>query len=186
MFRSCTLLSIFSILLLGSLWIIHLATEESTAFSAPEAPIFAVAEGTQIRSQVRKDLWIAEANGERLQNRIESDSSLLILKPRKTGSLEVIEELTGVRCWLQEKIQPLEKTQQIRFLIAKEGIYLYKDQKFEAQNVKLSLYKMPGKILPFNLENYKPFLKGSAENILFSLENKGPCFTATQFKASSS
>lgn len=185
MFRRQTLISIGCVLLLGSFWMGYLATEDSAAFSTPEAPIFALAEGKQIRKQVRKDIWVAGINGERLQNRIESDSSELLLKPEANGSIEVIEHLTNVRCWLQEKVQPSDKTQQVRFLVAKEGIYRYRDEQFTATNVLLSLYRLPGKVLPLNLTSYKPFLKGNAESILFSLENKAPQFKATHFQASS-
>ncbi len=187
MFRSYTLLSFLTVLLGGALWISYLSSKNELIENTKTQTDFSgITSSEQTRKNVVKDLWIAQSNSERLHNKIESDTSLLTLKP-KENSIEIIEHLTGVRCFIQEKIQFLngETSQQMRFFVAKEGLYHYKDQSFQASNVLLSMYKIPGKDLPLNLTTYNPFLKGSAEKVVFSLENGQSFFQATHFKASS-
>ncbi len=187
MFRTYTFLSFLTVILLSTLWIGFLSTQIDTErYSKHKVEFSALTNSEQTRKNVVKDLWIVQANKDRLHHKIESSSSLLTLKP-KGSSIEIIEYLTGVRCFLQEKIQLLngETSQQMRFFIAKEGIYHYQNQSFEASDVLLSMYKIPGRDLPLNLTHYHPFLKGSAENVEFSLENGKSLFKATRFKASS-
>ncbi|MES2198591.1 MAG: hypothetical protein V4489_00275 [Chlamydiota bacterium] len=90
-----------------------------------------------------------------------------------------------MRCWIQEKnSSSKEILQQIRFVLAEEGLYNYRNQSFQAQDVLLSMYKIPGTIFPKSLESYSPFLRGNAESITFSLQNGAPKFVASHFKAS--
>jgi hypothetical protein len=89
---------------------------------------------------VRKDIWFSQEDGSRLHTRIESQS-LFTLHP-KGNRLEVVEEL--------QKNPLLDKTastllqerapmQQMRYLEADTGTYLYSTQQFIAQSVAISL-----------------------------------------------
>ena len=91
--------------------------------------------------------------------------------------MDVMEKLFGVRCWIQEK-------NGLRFTLAEEGTYQYNTQSFKAQDVLLSLYKIPHDIFPTHLESYSPFLRGRAESITFSLREGVPHFEAFRFQAS--
>ena len=176
-----------ALLALGSfIWIGYLSFKPGSSPSFAKPKSFSPSlTGEQARKQVRKDIWIAQSPKDRLHNRIESDNSLLILQP-KGDSLEVIEKLQGVRCWIQEKIYTTAGSpiQQIRFFLADEGIYRYHHQNFQASDVTLSMYKIPGINLPWNLTAYNPFLKGIAEEVTFSIQKGVPLFQATHFKAS--
>jgi hypothetical protein len=130
----------------------------------------------QTREKVRKDIWLTAPTTGRLHHRIESDRSLVTLNP-KGESIEVLEHLFGVRCWIQEK-------NGLRFVLAEEGTYKYNTQSFQAQDVLLSLYKIPQGILPTRLESYTPFLRGHADSITFSLQSGQPRFEAFHFQAS--
>jgi len=138
----------------------------------------------QTRSNVRKDIWITDAFGQRLHHRIESDRSLITLHPKKS-SINVLENLFGIRCWIQERTTNGKNTfQQVRFVLAEEGTYFYKDQSFRAYDVLLSIYKVPQSTLPVSLSSYTPYLRGNAESITFSMEKGTPRFVASRFKAS--
>lgn len=187
MFRSCALISTSAVLLTILVWTSYLynkpePTKKTLSVDHPSL----TSNGKQERKQVRKDIWIAQSPSERLHSRIESDNSTLFLTP-KGNSIDVTEKLTGVRCWMQEKTYLTNglNTQQMRFFVAKEGFYHYQNQDFEASNVLLSMYRIPGLDLIRDLENRTPFLKGSAEKVVFSLQKGTPVFQATHFKASS-
>ena len=145
-------------------------------------PLFSTAK--QNRKQVRKDIWFSQENLTRLQHRIDSSSSVLILQP--TGrSIEVVEQLCGVHCWMQDKLYTLSDTpmQQVRFIEAEEGIYRYRLQNFVANQVTLSLFRLPGSLLPTDLSKEHPFLKGNAKDITFTISGNTPQFQAQNFKA---
>lgn len=192
MFRSASWIGSLLIFSISILWISYLCIFRQTSSLKKEKlhiphslsePQLTTAK--QSRTQVRKDIWISELNQERLHNRIESEKSLLILQPHGK-SLEVIEELYGIRCWSQEKIYTADKItlQQMRFLEAKEGSYKYQTQTFQALKANLSLYKMPGISLPIDLRLHRPFLKGTAEEISFAIQSGVPFFQAHEFHAS--
>ena len=64
---------------------------------------------------------------------IDSQRSVLILQP-KSHSVEIIEKLYEIQCWSQEKLynNPNAPMYQMRALQAKEGVYKYETQTFEA------------------------------------------------------
>jgi hypothetical protein len=185
MFRFSTILSSIAIFITSLSWLVYLAhrpdsptpkkSQQSEVSSAPSE---------QIRLLVCKDIWIADPLGQRLHHRIESDRSLITLHPNGE-SVEVLEKLFGVRCWIQEKNSSAKDLQQqVRFVLAEEGLYNYGTQIFQAQDILLSMYKIPGNAFPENLESYSPFLRGNADAITFSLQNGAPKFVASHFKAS--
>ncbi len=139
----------------------------------------------QNRKDVVKEIYFTQDDLSRLHYRIESDSSVLTLKP-EGSKFDLIENLENMRCWMQDKIEithDARPVQQMRYLEAHEGIYRYTAQQFLAQSVSLSLYRIQGSELPNNLRPYKPFLKGVAQDVSFAVTGKTPQFQAQQFKA---
>jgi hypothetical protein len=154
--------------------------QKSLTQSAPTAK-------NQSRKNVRKDIWISQSNHQRLQNRIDSETSLLTFqKEDKSNSIEIIEQLNGIQCWSQEKMDPSNKltSHQMRYLQAKEGTYHYKTQTFEAAKAVLALYKIPGMTLSTHPDPKYAFLKGTANAVSFKVEKGVPSFKASEFKAS--
>lgn len=140
---------------------------------------------TQTREGVRKEIWFSQEDKSRLHYRIESDSSVLTLAP-SGGKFDLIENLSNIRCWMQEKLYETgaSQMQQVRFLQASEGIYRYSQQQFLANSVALSLFRLPGHELITPLSTREAFLKGNARDISFSVSGKTPQFEAHQFTAS--
>ncbi len=140
----------------------------------------------QQRKGVVKEIWFTQDDGARLHYRIFSESSLLTLKPDGKG-LDLVEKLEKIQCWMQDKIYPSPQgagvMQQIRFLVAEEGLYRYNYQEFLAHTVALSLYRMAGSELPEKIKAEKPFLKGIADDVSFAVSGKNPQFQAKHFKA---
>lgn len=139
----------------------------------------------QNRKGVVKEIYFTQDDQSRLQYRIESDSSVLTLKP-EGSKFDLIENLEKMRCWMQDKIELTSgerPIQQMRYLEAEEGIYRYTAQQFHAQSVALSLYRIQGSELPNQLGSYKPFLKGIAQDVSFAVTGKTPQFQAQHFKA---
>jgi hypothetical protein len=98
----------------------------------------------------------------------------------------VIENLEKIQCWMQDKLfvtPDASKMQQTRFFIADHGTYQYSTQKFLAQTVELSLFRLPGHTLPQTFDPKAAFLKGIAKDVSFSVSGKVPHFQAEQFKA---
>lgn len=140
----------------------------------------------QIRQGVCKDLWVSQEDKTRLHYRIESRSSLLTLVP-EGNKVDMIENLEGIKCWVQDKLvgTPQDQpTQQIRFFEADHGTYCYTSQQFIAQSVALSLLRLPGHQLPSCIDPQSVFLKGLAQDVTFSLVGKNPQLQAHHFKAS--
>ena len=140
---------------------------------------------TQMREGVRKEIWFSQEDKSRLHYRIESDSSVLTLAPSK-GKFDLIENLSNIRCWMQEKLYEADSIdmQQVRYLKANEGIYRYSQQQFLASSVALSLFRLPGHELATPISTRDAFLKGNAQDISFSVSGKTPQFEAHQFTAS--
>jgi hypothetical protein len=192
MFRIPTQISFLGSLILGFSWIFYLCYFKGESLSEikrnrlqQSLEHFAVAAATQNRTHVQKDIWITEQNLQRLQNRIDSQKSVLVLQPR-INSIEITEQLYDVKCWSQEKILDTPQTPmyQLRVLQAKEGLYKYQTQTFEATDATLALYKIPGSSLITNLVHHKSFLQGTAKEISFTVKEGSPRFQAHQFQAS--
>lgn len=135
----------------------------------------------QKRTKVRKEIWLAQEDHTRLHYRIESRESLLTLTPVQ-NKYEVIEQLRGMSCWMQEKILPTG--QQTRYFEAEEGLYRYHTSQLIAREATLSLFRLPGTDLPTHLlDSQDPYLRGVAQNISLTFGGKIPEFKATTFKA---
>jgi len=176
MFRSKMILAFMLLSLFSFVWLAYLAYPKSPMASKVPNNSASLYESAQAREKVRKDIWVITPATGRLHHRIESDRSLVSLHP-KGGSIQVLEHLFGVRCWIQEK-------NGLRYILAEEGTYQYNSQSFKAHDVLLSLYKIPHGIFPTRLESYTPFLRGRAESVTFSLHAGVPHFEAFRFQAS--
>ena len=140
---------------------------------------------TQTRIGVRKDIFFAQEDNSRLHYRIDSSSSLLTMSP-ENNKLEILENLSNVQCWMQEKLYSIgnKSMQQMRHLQASKGVYNLSKQEFIANDVMLSLFRIPGHELTTTIPASKAFLKGKAEDIEFTVSGKTPRFEAHQFNAS--
>lgn len=140
----------------------------------------------QERKGVVKEIWFTQEDNTRLHYRIFSESSLLTIQPTD-HRFDLIEKLENLKCWMQDKLIPpsssSESMQQLRYFAAQEGIYRYTAQEFLAQSVALSLYRLKGHELPYEMTHSKPFLKGVAQDVSFAVSGKTPQFKAQQFKA---
>jgi hypothetical protein len=140
---------------------------------------------SQTRHNVRKDIWFTQEDATRLQYRVESESSILTLAPRQ-GKFEIVENLKNIKCWMQEKLicDPAHPSQQVRFLQATDGIYRLSQQQFLANSVALSLFRLPGHTLATPTNTHRAFLRGTADDVSFSISGKTPQFEAHHFTAS--
>jgi hypothetical protein len=140
----------------------------------------------QNRKGVVKEIYFTQEDNTRLHYRIESESSVLTLKP-EGNRFDLIEKLEKIKCWMQDKLYyktlGTDPMQQVRFLEAGDGIYRYTSQQFLAQSVGLSLYRVQGHELPIALQKEVPFMRGIAQDASFSVSGKTPQFQAQHFKA---
>lgn len=141
-------------------------------------------ESHQNRSGVRKDLWLSQQDRTRLHYRIDSQSSVLTLLPID-DKMDIIENLQQIKCWMQDKLyaQGSVPMQQMRFFEADHGIYQYSSQRFAANSVALSLFRLPGFALPTSVDPKTAFLRGIAQDVSFSIAGKTTQFQAERFKA---
>jgi hypothetical protein len=140
----------------------------------------------QKRTGVRKDIFFVQDDASRLQYRLESDSSILTLSPGE-DQIEVVEKLEKIRCSMQDRLymggDGSGPMQQVRYLLADEGVYKYHTQQFIAQSVDLSFSRLGGHTLPLAYDGSGAFLKGIAQDVTFSITGKTPQFQARDFKA---
>jgi len=144
----------------------------------------AIASTHQIREGVRKEIWVSQEDGSRLQYRIASATSTLSILPGEKR-VQIMENLHNIHCLMQDKLYTAQghPEQQVRLLEAKEGVYDYQAHAFQAQTVELSLLRLPGKTLPPSCTSQNAFLSGVAKDVSFSFGEKAPKFHAQQFKA---
>ncbi|MBI2742937.1 MAG: hypothetical protein HYX48_03375 [Chlamydiales bacterium] len=194
MFRKISLYTLLSFTLLTLLWtllVCRVKQSDIVAYqknkqtqlnsSNPEA----LSSSThQTRQGVRKDIWFTQEDSSRLHTRIESASSLLTIQP-KGSSFEIVEELQKIHCWMQDRLiaEGGKPMQQMRYFEADRGTYLYTTQQFLAQNVAISLFRLPGQTLTFDQSRTAPFIRGVAQDVSFSVSGKSPQFQAKNFKA---
>lgn len=141
----------------------------------------------QHRKGVRKEIWFSQDDCSRLHYQISSEGSLLTLTPIK-NKFEIVEELTGIKCWMQDKLYEEDHgstpMQQSRYIEAEEGHYRYSTQEFTANGVTLSLFRLPGHELPSEeVDEEQAFLRGVAHDISFLFSGKTPQFQAGHFQA---
>jgi hypothetical protein len=140
-----------------------------------------VSESRQMREGVRKAIWFAQDNGQRLEYRIESVSSTLTFLP-VDEKLEIVENLDRIRSSMQFKFYDTGE-QEVRAFTADHGTYAHKAQTFVAHDAHLSLFRLPGSLLPAFLNPKEAFLSGIASEVTFSVTGSSPQFEASQFRA---
>ncbi len=195
MFRKATIFSLLALVILTALWglatlrirpgdVAHFKERFQQEEAATSKNLFSTSH--QQRKGVVKEIWFTQEDSSRLHYRISSESSLLTIKPQG-NSVDLVEKLENIKCWMQDKLYDASSstgaTQQVRFLAAQEGLYRYTSQEFLAQSVALSLFRLGGHELPNETLTTRPFLKGRAEDVSFSVSGKTPQFNAKHFKA---
>jgi len=139
----------------------------------------------QMRSGVLKDIWVSDGM-QRLHHRIESPRSVLTAYP-KNNAFELVEQMQGMKCYIQEKIEYGVETgqasQQLRFIESQEGTYYFANQHFDAHQVFLAVFRLSGDILPSQIDLKEAFLQGVADEVTLFFSDHGPNFHAEKFKA---
>lgn len=136
----------------------------------------------QTRSGVQKDLWMADEKT-RLHHQMVSPRSVLTAFP-KGNNFELVEEMQGMKCYLQENVEKDGRVmQQIRFIESESGTYHFSSQHFTAHEVFLALFRLPGSALETRLDFSEAFLKGVAQEVSLSFADNSPDFHAKKFKA---
>lgn len=192
MFKRAMLFSLVGLCLISLLWIGRLtfvrksdiALAKSLLKTKNVAETKAPISADQKRHGVRKEIWFTQDDTSRLHFRIDSKASTLTLLPQD-DKVDMIENLEGIRCWMQDKLYTAEAgpMQQLRYFEAETGTYHLASQQFLAQSVYLSLFRIPGMILPVTLDAQKAFLRGIASDVSFSVAGKSPQFHAERFRA---
>ena len=193
MFKRAMFITSLCMAAIGSLWLaklIYLSSEDRIKYQKLLHAGRAIAKATkseqthQTRGGVRKDLWLSQQDRTRLHHRIDSKSSVLTLLPIG-DKVDIIENLQQIKCWMQDKLyaQGNVAMQQMRFFEADQGIYQHSTQRFAANSVILSLFRVPGIQLPTAIDPSKAFLRGIAEDVSFSIAGKATQFQAQKFKA---
>lgn len=126
---------------------------------------------SQQREGVRRDLWTPK-DGVRLQTVQWSASANLAASQREHALLE---ELAGVRCYVQESVDPTENKQRVCVLTATHATYDYHALSLDAQPVSLERYVLPELHLPDRIADETPVMVGKARHAEFQnlLELKG-------------
>ncbi len=192
MFKKATLFSLIGLAAISLLWIGQLtflrksdiAQAQSLLKKKDVAETKTPLSADQRRNGVRKEIWFTQEDHSRLHFRIDSKASTLTLLPQD-DKVDMIENLEGVRCWMQDKLYKSETgpMQQLRYFEAETGTYQLATQQFLAQAVHLSLFRLPGTVLPVQLDSKKAFLRGVASDVSFSVAGKSPQFHAERFRA---
>ena len=137
----------------------------------------------QHRKGVRKEIWFSQDAASRLHYQITSEDSLLTLTPVK-NKFEIVEVLSKIKCWMQDKLLEDTPYQQARYFEAEEGLYRHTTQEFTANSVSLAIFRLPGHELPHEpVDKQHAFLRGVAEDISFHFGGKTPQFQAGHFRA---
>lgn len=127
----------------------------------------------QKRYQVNKQMLYTKGQ-DRLQSCLASDSSDLIYT-KKGG--ELIEELKGLTCIVQEKVisseNEVESKAEEHFLVrkfkAENAVYSYKTGQLEAEKVEFEHYLLSNHQNLQMMDHFSPMMKGKAHSILLSL-----------------
>lgn len=133
----------------------------------------------QCRKEVQKDIWTFNGN-QRLHYRLKSRGSELKIVQTK-GKIDLKEHLENIECCMQEEID--RDTQQIRYIFAPEGTYLFPSHRFTADEADLYFFSLPGSELPIFWPTETPFLQGTASEVVFSASAGLPSFTAYHLNA---
>jgi hypothetical protein len=131
------------------------------------------------RENVQKEIYLCH-NFDRTHTRIYCDKSELFLLPEK-GKFHLLEQLYHIQCWIQDSVSEEGKspTQQVRYMTAEKGTYLFPSHRFFANEITLQFFSLEGNDLPSYIPPaLNPFLKGFAKEVSFSFSDKTPSFQA--------
>lgn len=135
-----------------------------------------------VREGVVKEIWMGA--GDLRHVRISSKESALFFF-QEGKSIESVEQLGGVCCFMQERLffQEGKPMQEVRYLEAKKACYNYNSQLFVAEDVFLSKYFLSGHTLPQTVGEVVPVMEGTAESVEFTIKGEKIDFRAHHFKA---
>lgn len=136
---------------------------------------------TQKREGVQKDFFFIN-NEERLHMKMQSKESTLTLYQNK-GKFEAVEHLKEIFSIVQEEIDSKHNTQAVRTFLAPSGIYTFPSHQFIADSAELAFYQLEGTKLPPISTLPKPFIRGSADRVVFDATTKTPAFSAEHLRA---
>jgi hypothetical protein len=138
----------------------------------------------QIKEDVVKEIWLPTEEG-RITYLIKNRSSIVTLQDQG-NEIDLVEEMEGIKCWMQDRLYQDQDSsspmQQLRYFEADQGTYQYSQDRFLADRVNLSIFRLPGHTLTPALNPDMAYLKGMAQHVSFTL-GKNPKFQAEHFKA---
>ncbi|MFQ5728762.1 MAG: hypothetical protein ACE5GN_00165 [Waddliaceae bacterium] len=147
----------------------------------------------QLRKGVRKNFWYKKGD-KRLEIIITGDKAEMVFE-KQGGDQEIVEYMTGVKCYLQEELYFVNPdgsketgdaqkmpAQSVRYLEADTARYYYTTEILEADRAKMILFTAPGHQLVPSVEQVKPVMDGFAEKVKISLVDKALNVKTDKFK----
>ncbi len=175
-----------SLLLGAAIW--HVSDQDVEIYrqllassSPTEKPMISYSE--QLREGVCKEIWYQEGDTP-LYYRIESDDSELFFF-HQNGQIEVVEQLSGVHCIMQEKLyfEKEQPMQLIRYMKAENATYNYNTQLFVAEDAHIWRFRIEGHEPVQSIVGLSPLMEGEAETVEFTIKGKQLDFSAHRFRA---
>ncbi len=137
----------------------------------------------QLRENVQKDIWYIEDGHREHMKLFSAQSNLTLIL--ESGKLKLIEKLSDLECWVQDQLY-LDSNgnprQKIRHFTSDDGVYTFPSHRFLTKSVALDFSDEPGHDLPKNLQSFKPFIYGFAQEVSFDLSGVEPLFSAKHLK----
>jgi hypothetical protein len=134
-----------------------------------------------MRSCVQKDVYTIDG-AERRHFRLRSEGSELILTQKKE-KIDAVEKLQKLECWIQDAIDPKNKTQEVRYFTSDSGIYYFPSHRFLTDSIDLAFFHLYGDDFPASFSESEPYLTGVATDVQFTATDKIPKFTAYHLRA---
>jgi hypothetical protein len=136
---------------------------------------------SQTRIHVQKEIWTPDGD-ERPHFRLTSDASHLTIRQTK-GKIEAIEQLSSLTCSIQEELNPVGPSQELRTFTAPSGLYTFPAHQFTASNASVSFYRLPTLELPDTLASYTPYLTGRVRSLFLDASQRRAAFRAEHLTA---
>lgn len=130
----------------------------------------------QLKEGTKKTLLMNQGE-ERKIGKLSCASSMLYLS-KENQKTELMEEMFAVDLLYQEEL--FKEDQILVHLNADHAFYFYNQEKLEAENVRISRYKLPSHEFPKELSS--PFFTGRAETLSISFKDKKPTMKAKNLK----
>ncbi len=141
-----------------------------------------LSQSKQLREGVVKEIWYHGRSP--LCIRIISALSELCFS-QQNGEMEVVEQLQGVECWMQEKLYYEEgkPMQLVRYMQAENATYHYNTQLFTAEATLFWRYRLEGHEPVSSVEGHEPIMSATAQTVEFTLKGKEIDFQAHRLRA---